>query len=86
VGGESGTAKGAPEIFQGLPSVRLPVKKESGIEDLLKKVHENGVEIIGSKNADPDGFLLTPQHLSIFEESLRELKAAMHPYLDFSKV
>jgi hypothetical protein len=77
--------KARQRFFRAYQSSGFLFKKESGIEDLLKKVHENGVEIIGSKNYDPDGFLLTPQHLSIFEESLRELKAAMHPYLDFSK-
>jgi hypothetical protein len=78
--------KARQRFFRAYQASGFLFKKESGIEDLLKKVQENGVEIIGSKNNDPDGFLLTPQHRSIFEESLRELKAAMHQYLDFSKL
>jgi len=71
--------------------------KESGIEALLKMLNDEGMKVIGFKeNSDmykSDPNLMIEQfektndiQLRIFNEGLENLKAAMHQYLDFSKV
>ncbi len=71
--------------------------KESGIEALLKKLNDDGMKVIGFKEhsdaykSDPALMIeqfkeTTNIQLRVFEEGLAKLRAAMHPYLDFSKV
>jgi hypothetical protein len=71
--------------------------KESGIEALLKMLNDEGMKVIGFKeNSDMykgDPALMIEQHKKttdiqtrVFDEGLAKLRAAMHPYLDFSKV
>jgi hypothetical protein len=71
--------------------------KESGIEALLKMLNDEGLKVIGFKeNSDhykSDPKLMIEQlkktadiQTWIFEDGLARLKAAIHPYLDFSKV
>ncbi len=70
--------------------------KESGIEALLKKLNDDGAKVIGFKE-NSDSYKSDPalmnqlfqQSMEIqlgFEKGLAKLRAAMHPYLDFSKV
>ena len=69
--------------------------KESGIPDLLKVLNDKGNEVIGHKENPGiyrgDPAMMIEQHkrvteieLRVFEQGLAELRAAMHPYLDFS--
>ncbi|MBI2714238.1 MAG: hypothetical protein HYX37_07255 [Rhizobiales bacterium] len=71
--------------------------KESGIPDTLKMLLDAGAAVIGFKEnsekykSDPK-FLMeqfnktTDIQLRVFEEGLSKLRAAMHQYLDFSKI
>jgi hypothetical protein len=69
----------------------------SGIEALLKKLNDDGMKVIGFKENShhykSDPAFLIEQHqkvtdiqLRVFEDGLAQLRAAMHPYLDFSEV
>lgn len=71
--------------------------KESGIEALLKMLNDEGAKVIGFKEhsdsykSDPTFMIdqlkkTTDIQLRIFDEGLAKLRAAMHQYLDFSKV
>jgi hypothetical protein len=71
--------------------------KDSGIPDLLKRLNEMGNEVIGYKEhpdiyrGDPDRIIeqhkkITDIQLGGFEQGLTQLRAAMHPYLDFFKI
>jgi hypothetical protein len=70
--------------------------KESGIEALLKMLNDEGKKFIDFKeNSDKykgDPALMIEQQKKttdqtwVFDEDLAKLRAAMHPYLDFSKV
>jgi hypothetical protein len=71
--------------------------KDSGISDLLKMLNAKGNEVIGHKEnpgiyaGDPARRIeqqekVTKILLGGFDEGLAELRAAMHPYLDFSKI
>jgi hypothetical protein len=70
--------------------------KESGIPDLLKMLNDKGNEVIGHKEnprtftGDPARIIeqqkkVTEIQLGVFDQGLAQLRAAMHPYLDFSK-
>jgi hypothetical protein len=70
---------------------------ESGIEALLKMLNDEGMKVIGFKEhsesyrSDPaflnEQFLkVTDIQLRVFEDGLAKLRAAMHQYLDFSKI
>jgi hypothetical protein len=71
--------------------------EESGIPALLKSLNDDAAKVIGFKEhgaelkSDP-AFLIdqfsktTDIQLRVFEEGLAKLRAAIHPYLDFSKV
>jgi hypothetical protein len=71
--------------------------KESGIPDLLKMLNDKGNEVIGHKE-HPDIYKSDPARmieqfekvsniqLRVFEQGLAQLRAARHPYLDFSKI
>jgi hypothetical protein len=70
--------------------------KESRIPDLLKMLNDEGMKVTGYKE-NPDlyrGDLATMIEqlektndilLRVFDQGLEQLRAAMHPYLDFSK-
>jgi hypothetical protein len=71
--------------------------KESDIEALLKMLHEEGAKVIGFKEnidsykSDPAALMVEQNkvddiQLRVFPEGLEKLRAALHPYLDFSKV
>ena len=70
--------------------------KDSGIEDLLKKLKEEGLKYIHLKEdkdkykSDPNLILHqveeTKRILNEFEAGLAMLRAAMYPYLDFSQI
>lgn len=71
--------------------------KESGIEALLKTLNDAGLQVIGFKeNSEHYKSVLalmieqfektTDIQTRVFEDGLAKLKAAIHPYLDFSKV
>jgi hypothetical protein len=75
----------------------MGVGKESGIEALLNLLNEEGAKVIGFKEnrehyrSDPNFFIeqfnkTTDIQLREFEEGLAKLRAAMHQYLDFSKI
>ena len=71
--------------------------EESGIPALLKKLNDDAAKVIGFKE-EKDSFKSDPVLMNRlfmevqdiqtkgFEEGLARLKAAMHSYLDFSKV
>jgi hypothetical protein len=71
--------------------------KESGIETLLKTLNDEGMKVIGFKEHSDsyksDPALMIDQfnkasdiQLRVFDEGLAKLRAAMHQFLDFSKV
>ena len=71
--------------------------KESGIPDLLKMLNDEGARVIGYKEhpgiykGDPAKMIeqfgkMNDIQLKVFDEGLEKLKAAMHQYLDFSKI
>ena len=71
--------------------------QESGIPDLLKSLNEDANKVIGYKEhrdsykSDPAFSLeqfneATRIQIQVFDEGLTKLRAAMFPYLDFSKV
>jgi hypothetical protein len=70
--------------------------RESGIPELLKMLNKKGNEVIGYKEnsgrykGDPATIIeqhqkATDIQLKVFEQGLAKVRAAMHPYLDFSK-
>jgi hypothetical protein len=71
--------------------------KESGIQALLKTLNDESAKVIGFKE-HPDLYkydpaLMIEKHqeitsiqLTVFDDGLAKLRAAMHQYLDFSKV
>ena len=70
---------------------------ESGIQDLLKSLNEAGVKVIGFKeNSNSLKSDLPSSHeqftsvmnmqTRVFEDGLTKLKAAIYPYLDFTKI
>ena len=62
---------------------------------MLKKLNDKGNEVIGHKEnprtftGDPARIIeqqkVTEIQLGVFDQGLAQLRAAMHPYLDFSK-
>jgi hypothetical protein len=71
--------------------------RESGIAELLKMLNDEGAKVIGFKEhgdsykSDPTFMIdqfnkVTDIQLRVFDEGLAKLRAAMHQYLDFSKV
>lgn len=71
--------------------------QESGIETLLKFLNDEGAKVIGfrehSDSFKSDPALMIDQinkttdiQIRVFDEGLTRLRAAMHPYLDSSKV
>jgi len=72
-------------------------KSESGIPELLKSLNDAGAKVIGFKEhndeyrSDPQFWVKefnksTEIQTRIFEDGLSKLRAAMQPYLDFSKI
>jgi hypothetical protein len=70
---------------------------ESGIEALLKTLNEEGSKVIGfkenSESYKSDPIVMNEQfnktidiQIRIFDEGLAKLRAAIYPYLDFSKL
>jgi len=96
--------KGNPEqvaartrFFRAYQESGFLFRKESGIEDLLKKLNDDANKVIGFKEhgdqlkADPalylkqldeTGYILT----SVFSEALTKLKLAMSEYLNFHNI
>jgi len=71
--------------------------KKSGIEALLKMLNDEGMKVIqykeNRKNYKSDPAFMIEQFnmttdimLRVFDEGLTKLRAAMHQYLDFSRV
>jgi hypothetical protein len=68
--------------------------KDSGIPDLLKTLNDEGMKVIGYKEhparSDPAAMIEQLEktndiQLRVFAQGFTQLRAAIHPYLDFSK-
>ena len=83
-------------FFRAYQSPPSCLGRKSGIPDLLKMLNDKGNEVIGHKEnpgiyaGDPASVIeqhkkVTEIQLRVFDQGLAQLRAAMHPYLDFSK-
>ena len=59
--------------------MRLLFKPKFNIQTLMMRLNDEGNKVIGLNT-------ITDIQLRVFDDGLAKLRAAMHPYLDFSKL
>lgn len=95
--GTSEQKEARKRFFQAYQESGFLFTEQSGIHALLKSLNDDAAKVIGYKEnrdsykSDPALSLeqfnqATHIQLRVFEDGLAKLRAAMHPYLDFSKI